>query len=222
MEFFCFSMIQQMLAIWSLVPLSFLNPAWTSGCSWFTYCWNLAWRTLSITLVVCEVSAIVWYFEWSLALPFSGIEMLTDLFQSCGYCWVFQICWHVACSTLTASSFKILNNLAGILSPPLALFRVMFPKTHMTSQSRMSSSRWVTTTSNISKVHPCHRKYLNFSSIYCQIIIVLAYVYHLLYIHYPLMDTWVISTCWWLWIMLLWMFLYESHLSLCFQLLWGV
>ena len=26
-----FSMIQRMLAIWSLVPLPFLNPAWTSG-----------------------------------------------------------------------------------------------------------------------------------------------------------------------------------------------
>ena len=33
-----FSMIQRMLAIWSLVPLPFLNPAWTSGSSWFTYC----------------------------------------------------------------------------------------------------------------------------------------------------------------------------------------
>ena len=32
-----------MLAIWSLVPLPFLKPAWTSGSSWFTYCWSLAW-----------------------------------------------------------------------------------------------------------------------------------------------------------------------------------
>ena len=42
-----FSMIQRMLAIWSLVPLPFLKPAWTSGSSWFTYCWSLAWRILS-------------------------------------------------------------------------------------------------------------------------------------------------------------------------------
>ena len=40
-------MIQQMLAIWCLVPLLFLKPAWTSGSSWFTYCWSLAWRILS-------------------------------------------------------------------------------------------------------------------------------------------------------------------------------
>ena len=42
-----FSMIQRMLAIWSLVPLPFLKPAWTSGSSRFTYCWSLAWRILS-------------------------------------------------------------------------------------------------------------------------------------------------------------------------------
>ena len=33
-----------------------------------------------------EKSAIVWYFEHSLALPFFGIGMKTDLFQSCGHC----------------------------------------------------------------------------------------------------------------------------------------
>ena len=35
-----FSLIQQMLAIWSLVPLLFLNPAWTPGSSQFTYYWS--------------------------------------------------------------------------------------------------------------------------------------------------------------------------------------
>ena len=54
-----FSMVQEVLAIWSLVPLPFLNPAWTSASSQFTYCWSLAQRILSITLLVCEMSAIV-------------------------------------------------------------------------------------------------------------------------------------------------------------------
>ena len=71
--------------------------------------------------------------------------MKTDLFQSCGHCWVFQICWHIEYSTFTASSFRIWNSATGIPSPPLALFIVMFPKTHLTSHSRMSSSRWVIT-----------------------------------------------------------------------------
>ena len=46
--------------------------------------------------------------------------MKTDLFQSCGPCWVFQICWHIECSTFTASSFRIWNSSAGIPSPSLA------------------------------------------------------------------------------------------------------
>ena len=54
-----FSIIQQMLAIWSLVPLPFLNLACASGSSWFTYCWRLAWGILSITLLGCEMSTIV-------------------------------------------------------------------------------------------------------------------------------------------------------------------
>ena len=33
-----------------------------------------------------EVRAIVWQFEYSLTLPFFGIGMKTDLFQSCGQC----------------------------------------------------------------------------------------------------------------------------------------
>ena len=31
----------------------------------------------------------------------------TFTFQSCDQCWVFQICWHIECSTFTASSFRI-------------------------------------------------------------------------------------------------------------------
>ena len=69
--------------------------------------------------------------------------MKTDLFQSCGHYWVFQINWHIECSTFTASSFRIWN--PGIPSPPLALFVVMLPKAHLTSYSRMSGSRWVIT-----------------------------------------------------------------------------
>ena len=43
----------------SLVSLPFLNPAWTSGSSRFIYCWSLARRILSITLLGCEMSVIV-------------------------------------------------------------------------------------------------------------------------------------------------------------------
>ena len=133
--------------IWYLAPLPFLNRGWTFGSSRFTYCWSLAWRILSITLLACEMSAIVRYFEHSLALPFFGIGMKTDLFQSCGHGWVFQICCHIECSTFTASSFRIWNSSAGVPSSPLALFIVMLPKAHLTLHSRMSGSRWVITSS---------------------------------------------------------------------------
>ena len=60
--------------------------------------------------------------EHALALPFFGIGMIIDIFQSCGHCWVFQICWDIECSTFTASPFRIWNSSTGISSPPLALF----------------------------------------------------------------------------------------------------
>ena len=59
--------------------------------------------------------------------------------------WAIQICWHVEYSTLTASSFKIWDISAEIPSPSLALFLLILPKSHLTSLSRMSNSRWVTT-----------------------------------------------------------------------------
>ena len=145
-----FSMIQWILVIWSLVSLTFLNTAWTCGSSWFMSCWSLAWRILSITLLACEMITIVWQFEHSYALLFFGLRLKTDLFQSCGHCWVFQICWHIDCNTLTASSFRIWNSSAGVSSPPLALFVVIFPKAHLTLDSRMSGSSWVITPSWLS------------------------------------------------------------------------
>ena len=56
-NYLAFCMIQLMLAIWFLLPLPFLNPAWTSGSSRFTYCWSLAWRILRITLLTCAAAA---------------------------------------------------------------------------------------------------------------------------------------------------------------------
>ena len=76
--------------------------------------------------------------------------MKTDLFQSCGHCWIFQICSRTECSTFTASSFRIWNSSAEIPSPPLTLFVVMLPKAHLILHSKMSGSRLVTTPSWLS------------------------------------------------------------------------
>ena len=45
---------------------------------------------------------------------------------------------------------RIWNSSAGIPSPPLALSIVNLPKSHLTSHSRMSGSRWVITPSSLS------------------------------------------------------------------------
>ena len=77
-----FSMIQRMLAIWSLVPLLFLNPSWTSGSSWFMYHWSLAWRILSITIAWDEHNCVV---VWA----FFGIVFLRDWNEN----WHFPVLW---------------------------------------------------------------------------------------------------------------------------------
>ena len=105
---------------------------------------NLAgmWNECNCTVVwtfFCIVFLWDWNENWS-----------TDLFQSCGRCWVFKICWHKECSTLTALSFRVLNNSAGLSSPPLALFVAMLSKAHLISHSMMSGSRWVITASWLS------------------------------------------------------------------------
>ena len=95
--------------------------------------------------------------------------MKTDLFQSCGHSWVFQICWYIECSTFTASFLRI-EIAQRILSPPLALFVVMLPKAHLTSHSKMSGSRWVITPSWLSG---SWRSFLCSSSVYsCHVFLI--------------------------------------------------
>ena len=79
-----FSMIQRMLVIWSLVPLPFLKPAWTSGSSQFTYCWSLASENFEhyFTIVWDECNyAVVW--------AFFGIAFLWDWNEN----WPFPVLW---------------------------------------------------------------------------------------------------------------------------------
>ena len=119
-----------------------------------------------------------------------GIAFLWDWnenwpFQSCGHCWVFQICWHIECSTFTASSFRIWNSSAGIPSPPLDLFTVMLPKVYLASHSRMSGFRWVITPSwlsgswryllHSSSLYSCHL----FLNIFCfWQVLIFSVLYH--------------------------------------------
>ena len=73
-------------------------------------------------MVVWTFFGIAFLSNWNENWPFPELWPLLS----------FQICWHIECSTFTASSFRIWNSSTGILSPPVALFVVILPKAHLT------------------------------------------------------------------------------------------
>ena len=89
LEFSCF--LHDLMDAGNLIYGSsvFLNPACTFGSSWFMYYWSLAWRIFSITLLACEMVILCGSLNIVCHCPSLGLEW--KLFQSCGYCWVFQI-----------------------------------------------------------------------------------------------------------------------------------
>ena len=135
------------LSIWKFTVYILLKPGLKNFEHYFTSVWDEC---------NCE---LVWAF---FGIAFFGIGMKTDLSQSCGHCCIFQICWHIECSTFTASSFRIWNSSTGIPSLPPALFVVMLPKAHLTLHSRMSCSRWV---------RLYHHDYLGHEDLFCIVLL---------------------------------------------------
>ena len=52
--------------------------------------------------------AVVWAF---FGIAFLWVWNENGPFPLCGHCWVFQICWHIECSTFTPSSLRIWDDL---------------------------------------------------------------------------------------------------------------
>jgi len=80
------------LNTWKFTVRVLLKPGLENFEHYFVSIWDecncaVVWTSFGI--------AILW--DW----------MKTDLFQFCGHCWVFQICWHIECSTFTAPSSRI-------------------------------------------------------------------------------------------------------------------
>ena len=123
------------LNIWKLTVHILLKPGLENLEHYFTRVWDEC-----NCAVVWAFFGIAFLWDWNENLPF----------QSCGQCWVFQICWHMACSHFTSSSSRIWKSSTGIPSPPLALLIVMHSKDRLTSHSRMSDSRWMITSSWLS------------------------------------------------------------------------
>ena len=115
---------------------------WATSLSIFTFCHKGSVSRISDVIDISRGNL-----EHYLALPFFKVGIKTECFQSCGHRWVFQICWHIECSIFPASSYRVWNGSIGIISHPITLFIMILSKTHLTSHSRMSGSRWVITPS---------------------------------------------------------------------------
>ena len=120
------------LYIWKFLVQVLLKPCLKDFEHNLTIMWNEC-NCVVVGIFFC--TALIW--GWN----------KTNIFQSCGHCCVCLICWHIECSTLTASSFRIVNSSAGIPSTLLVLFLLMLLKAYLISHSRMSGSRSMTTSS---------------------------------------------------------------------------
>ena len=118
------------LNFWNFMVHVLLKPGLENFEHYFTSMWD-----------ECNC-AVVW--------AFFGIAFLWNWNEN----WPFPVLWPpLSFPNLLAywvqhfqsTIFRIWNSSTGILSPPLALFIVMLPKTHLTSHSSMSGPRWVIT-----------------------------------------------------------------------------
>ena len=146
LEFFCF--------FYDLVNVSSLISRSSTFSKSSLYMWKfLVHVPLKPSLKIFELylanvwnennCAIVWTFfdivflwDWNDNWPFPVLWPLLSFPNLLAY-WVQHL--------NSIIFFRIRNSSAGIPSPPQFLFIVMLPKAHLTSHSRMSGSRWVTT-----------------------------------------------------------------------------
>ena len=88
------------LKIWKFMVHVLLKPVLENFEHYFASVWD-----------ECNC-AVVW--------AFFGIAFLWDWNENWPFPVLCQVCWHIECSTFTASSFRIWNSSTGIPSPPLA------------------------------------------------------------------------------------------------------
>ena len=103
------------LNIWKFMVHVLLKP----GLETFEHYFASVWDECNCA-VVWALFGIAFLWDWNENWPFPVLWPLL----------VFQICWHIECSTFTASSFRIWNSSTGIPSPPLALFEEISSLSH--------------------------------------------------------------------------------------------
>ena len=79
--------------------------------------WHTPFPIWNQSVLACPVLTIAsWPAHRFLKRQVVSWRIFHTLLWSCGHCWVFQICWHIECSTFTASSFRIWHSSTGIPS----------------------------------------------------------------------------------------------------------
>ena len=108
-------MIQQM---------SFLNPASTSESPQFIYCWTLAWRILSMTLLACEMSTnhLVILLKCRFWSSWSGVGTeILHLLEAPRWCWC---CWLENCTFSNKTLAVLLSLMLICISRNSCSYRV--------------------------------------------------------------------------------------------------
>ena len=158
-----FSILWHCLSLGLKWKLTFSSPVSTSEFSKFSGVMSAAWASLGAQIIICLQCRRPGSDPWIRKIPWRRKWLPTPVFlpgeshrqrslatlHGVAKSWARLSDWHFhfsECSTLIASSFRILNSSAGISSPPVALFVVILPKAHLTSHYRISGSMWVTTT----------------------------------------------------------------------------
>ena len=119
------------LNIWNFMVHVLLKPGLENFKLYFTSMWD-------------ECNCVVVWAFFCIAFLWDGMK--TDLFQYCGHCWNFQICWLIEWITLKTSSFriwkwKILKEM-GIPDHLTCLLRNLYAGQEATVRTGYGTTNW--------------------------------------------------------------------------------
>ena len=140
------------LNIWKFTVQVVLKPGFENFDHYFTSMWDEC-----NCMVVWAFFGIAFLRDWNENGPFPVLWPLLSFPNLLAY-WVQHF------HSIIFQDLKDGFHSTGIPSPLLALFVVMLPKTHLTSHSRMSGSRWVSTPSWLDDYTPVNRYFFPFFS----------------------------------------------------------
>ena len=125
-----FSMSQWMLAIWSLVPLPFLNPTWTSGCSF---------HSLAKVFLLFSINTP---FEIKCSLLPLAYEVLPDCAPASSPATLSSLCSVMLVSLLFLMGGFHYSSQCPVTFLSSGFYCLRFLLTHLSQQSELCSTTW--------------------------------------------------------------------------------